>query len=189
MAVSNIPKSSHSGRNIALIVSLISIVGIIVFAVPLIPKSFNESYYSIDTKQDTIASISDRTLQPNYHIPLSGYLPQGRDITFSVSASDTVRLYIFTSTQYDRYKSNYATTPNEKELLDISNGNIGYHISSSDTYYFIIYNPHTGLFGLGSKNVGIYSSSVIAIWQEQVIKYRTVTKTITIWQAITGSYS
>ena len=154
----------------------------------------------MEDKQQTIGSSSDRTLEGGYYIYWDSYLPVGRDVELLVSASDTVFLYIFTSSQYNNFKDTGSKTPNEKASPEISSGKIGYHVSSTGTYYFCVYNPHDGFLGFGDKSVGIYSASIEAYWQEEVTKqqtetrYRTVTKTrevttrVTLLELLSGSY-
>ena len=182
------------------------------FAIPAFPVTYQEPYdeqeaYTIqvpyttmEDKQQTIGSTSDRTLEGGYYIYWDSNLPVGRDVELSVSASDTVFLYIFTASQYANYKDTGSKTPNEKASQEISSGKIGYHVSTSGTYYFCVYNPHDGFLGFGEKSVGVYSASIVAYWQEEVTKqrtetrYRTVTKTreattrVTLSELLSGSY-
>jgi len=181
----NSSESSHKRRNMAIIVVLL--VMAFVFAVPIFPASYQEPYASLENKQETIGSTSDHTLEGGYYLYWSKYIPIGIDIELSVSATDTVDLYFFTSVQFDDYKEG-RSTPSEKQLLGVSSGKLGYHVSSSGTYYFVIKNPHSGLFGIGKTNVGIYSASVEAYWQEEVTKYRTIQVSATLWELIAGSY-
>jgi len=213
------------GRNVAIVVIILFLaVGVFAFTVRVFPVSYQESYQvdvpydeqqaytvqvpytTVEDRQGTIGSTSDYTLEGGYYTWWNDYIPLGRDIEFSVSASDTVNLYVFTSTQFTNLQEMGSWTPNEKQLLDVSNGKLGYHVSSSGTYYFVIRNPHSGIFGIGKKNVGIYSALIKAYWQEEVTKYRsetryrTVTKyrtethyrtidlRVTLWELITGSY-
>lgn len=180
--------------------------------IPAFPVTYEESYdeqepYTVqvpyttmEDQQQTIGSTSDRTLEGGRYIYWNSYLSLGRDVEFSVSASDTVYLYIFTASQYANYLETGSKTPNEKQSLEMSSGKIGHHISSTGTYYFCILNPHDGFLGFGDKNVGIYSATIEAYWQEEVTlhrtetRYRTVTKTrevttrVTLFEMLSGSY-
>jgi len=188
-----------SSKRNAIILLLIITGGIgFAYAIPAFPVTYEESYevevpyeeqeaytvqvpYStMENRQQTLGSTSDRTIEGGYYIYWDAFIPLGRDIEFSVSASDTVFLYIFTSFQYANYIETGSKTPNEKESLEISSGKIGYHVSSTGTYYFCVYNPHSGFLGIGAKSVGIYSSSVESFWQEEVTKYRTETRYQTV---------
>ena len=207
-----------------IIIIILGGAGVFSIAVPAIPVSYQESYevsvpydeqepytvqvpyQTMESKQQSLGSTSDRTLEGGYYIYWSPSISVGRDIEFSVSASDTVHLFVFTPTQYTKFTDTGAQTPNEKQLLEISSGKLGYHVSTYGTYYFVIYNPHDGFLGIGKKNVGIYSASIQAYWQEEVTKYRTETKyrtitkyrtethyrtlekRVTLLDAITGSY-
>jgi len=208
------------GRNVAIVVIiLILAVGVFAFTVRIFPVSYQVDvpydeqqaytvqvpYTTMEDKQGTIGHESDRTLEGGSYLYWNSHVPLGRDIEFSVSASDTVDLFVFTSTQFNSYKAG-KSTPSEKELKGVSSGKMGYHVSSSGTYYFVIKNPHSGFLGIGKKNVGIYSASIKSYWQEEVTKYRSETRyrtvtryrtethyrtidlRVTLWELITGSY-
>jgi len=214
-----------SSNRTALILILITLAGAgFAYAIPAFPVTYPESYQvqvpyeeqesytvqvpytTMEDKQSTIGSTSDVTLEGGYYLHWDSYLPVGRDVEFSVSASDTVILYIFTASQYANYREYGSTIPSEKESPEMSSGKIGFHVSFTGTYYLCIYNPHDGFLGIGKKNVGIYSASIVAYWQEEVTKqraetrYRTVTKTrmethtrdvtirVTLFELLSGSY-
>lgn len=145
-----------------------------------VPYTVQESYYvqipysTVEDMESTLMIYEDFTLDDWCFWWPSIYIPRGRDIIFSVSASNTVDLCIMTSEQGSNFEETKSRTPNEKELNDISNGNLGYHVSLSDDYCFLIFNPHWGWWS--KENVGIYSASITAYWQEEVTRYRTETK-------------
>ena len=188
---------SSGKTGIILIVIVLGVAGF-AYAIPAIPVTYEESYqvevpyeeqeeYTVQTpyqtmedKQQSLGSTSDRTLEGGYYIYWDSYIPVGRDVEFSVSASDTVFLYIFTASQYANYEDSGSKTPNEKVSLEMSSGKIGYHVSSTGTYYFCVLNPHDGFLGFGDRSVGIYSSSIQSYWQEEVTRYRTETKYRTV---------
>ena len=216
--------TSHTCRNLAIILGALAFIGIVLFAVPIIPFSYVEAYnvtvpyyeqepytvkfsYTITSnKTEPIGSNSNFTIEGGHYVYWDPYVPLGRDVRFIISASDTVNLYIFNSSQFSNYMNTSSAKPNEKELLEVSRGKIEYHVSSADTYYFVIYNLHSGFLGFEKKNVGIYSGLITAKWEEKVTKYRTETRyrnvtryrtethnsTITVkvtsWELITGSY-
>ena len=175
--------------------TLIIILAILTFgfayAIPIIPVTYTESYEvevpysSLESKQKTLGQTSDRTLEGGYYLHWSSYVSVGNDIEFSVSASDTVYLIIFSSSQYTNYLNTGNIDPNEKESLEISSGKIGYHVSSSGEYYFCLLNPHDGFLGIGDKSVGIYSAKIISYWQEEVSKTRLETHTREISEKVT----
>lgn len=191
-------KNLGSKRNAIILILLLAGGAGFAYAIPAFPLTYEESYevevpydeqeaytvqvpYStMEDKQQTLGSTSDRTIEGGYSIYWDPVVHLGRDIEFSVSASDTVFLYIFSASQYANYRDTGSKTPNEKESLEISSGKIGYHVSSTGTYYFCVYNPHDGFLGIGAKSVGVYSSSVVAFWQEEVTKYRTETRYQTV---------
>lgn len=190
---------SHKGRNITISIVIILLLTMFVFILPIFPDSYQEPYVvqvpytSMANRELELGSTSDYTLQANSYYYWGTTIPLGRDVEFSISASDTVNLYVFTETQFNSYKAGQST-PNEKSLIGLSSGKLGYHIASTGTYYFVIYNPHTGFLGIGAKSVGIYSALVKAYWQEEVTlyrdetRYKTISLTVTLWQLLTGSY-
>jgi len=149
-----------------------------------VPYTVQEPYYvqvpytTMEDKQETLVTDDDRTLEGGYYRYWYRYIPVGRDVEFYISASDTVNLYIFTSSQYASFADGGSITsaPNEKQALEVSEGTLGYHISASDTYYFCIYNLHSGFLGFGKESVGVYTTLVTAFWQEEVTHYRTETR-------------
>ena len=202
----------------------ISIVGF-AYAIPVVPVTYEESYKvdvpydeqeeyivqvpytTMENKQQTLGATSDKTIEGGYYTYWSPNIPVGRDVEFSVSASDTIYLYIFTVSQYNNYRDTGSKTPNEKQSVEMASGKIGYHVSATGTYYFCVYNPHDGFLGFGEKSVGVYSASIEAFWQEEVTKnraetrYRTVSKVrtethirdvtirVTILEYLSGNYT
>ena len=158
--------------------------------------------------QKILISEEDRTLKGGNTKYLVLDLSVGKDIEFQFRASNTVNLYIFTSEQYSTHvEGGYIiVAPNEKELLEVIQGTLGYRVSATDTYYFCIYNIHSGLSSLAEESVGLYSTTVTAYWQEEVTgqrtetRYRTmskirtethvrdVSKKVTFLELVTGSY-
>ena len=135
----------------------------------------------MENKQRILINEEDQTLEGGHAKYLVLDLSVGQDIEFHFRASNTVNLYIFTSEQYSpRVKGGYLiVAPNEKELLEVSQGTLGYRVSATDTYYFVIYNIHSGL-SLGEESVGLYSIKVTAYVQEEVTKQRTETRYRTV---------
>lgn len=147
-----------------------------------VPYTVQEPYYvqvpftTMEDRQQTLGSRSDYTLEGGHYFYWYPNLDVGRDVVFRVSSSDTLNLYIFTASQYQNFQDTGSKTPNEKQLIDTTYGNLGYHVSSPGVYYFCVLNPHDGFLGIGKKDVGVYSASVEAFWQEEVTDYRTETR-------------
>ena len=181
-------KSGHTSRNVTLVLVLLATV-VFVFVAPVFPVTYQESYTTIEDKQRTIGQLStaNTILSGGYFLTWHFDIQRGRDEEFSVSANDTVNLYISTKTQYDLWRAGMVSFP-EKQLIGLSSGKLGYHVPTSDTYYFVIENPYSDSLNIAKKNVMIYSATIVEYWQEEVTKYRTVTTRVTLWDLITGTY-
>jgi hypothetical protein len=212
------------GRNVAIIIGALAFMGVFLFMVPVIPFSYvealnvtvpydeQESYtvefpYTVTfDRNEPLGQVSNFTLGGGKFAYWDPYIPSGRSMEFFISASDNVNLYIFNSSQYDNFMNASSTKPNKKELLNISRGKVEYNVSSSETYYFVIQNPHSDLSGIEENKVYIHQALIMANWQETETKYRTETRyrnitkyrtetqyrTITVkvnlWKLLTGSY-
>ena len=149
-----------------------------------VPYTEQEAYYvqvpytTMEDQQQILVNEEDYTLEGGYYRYRSRFISLGKDVEFYISASNTVNLYVFTSAQYSTYVdgSSISSAPNEKELLEVSQGTLGYHVSATDTYYFCTYNLHSGFLGFGKESVGLYSTKITAYWQEEVTDYRTETR-------------
>jgi len=171
--------SSTPSKSRKTIIGISAIIIVLIFLfVPIIPVTYTdkEPYQVTETKTEGLTSINDYTLEPNYFVHQSAYIPSGRDVEYSVRASDTVDTYVFTSSEFANYKAGRSAV-SVAERKNAAETRYGFHTSIADTYYFVVYNGHTGLFGIGAKKVGIYSATSKATWQETVTKYREVTKT------------
>lgn len=111
----------------------------------------------------------------------SANIPGGADVSVSWSASDTVDVYVFDSTQYSVWQSNHGTTsPNMASQPGAQNGTVGFHTSFTDTYYLVVHNPHTcGLFCFGGNNVTLYGTNGTATYSVQTTVFVTQTMTYT----------
>jgi len=192
----------------SLILIVIAVAGAgFAFTLPVFPVTYEKSYQvdvpydeleeytvqipytTMENKQQILINEEDRTLEGGNAKYLILDLSVGKDIEFYFRASNTVNLYIFTSQQYPRVGEGYlVVAPNEKELLDVSQGTLGYRVSATDTYYFVIYNIHGGLLNLGKESVGLYSTKITAYWQEEVTKQRTETRYRTISKSRTETH-
>ena len=128
-------------------------------------------YQEIANRQNNLFDVASFTLEPNRHLYRTAQLPSGRDVQFSFSTSESVNVYVFSSGQYANYQQGRTNTPIVLRK-DVTRDTVGLRTSASDTYYFVIENPSGGFFGLGAKNVGIYSANAISMWQEIVTNTR-----------------
>lgn len=138
------------------------------------------------TKSADLLSLRDYTLPPNNYVSNSAQLPVDRDVQVSWSADDTVSVFVFNSDQFNEYRNGRTATP-IVEKTNVATGTLGFRTAASDTYYFVLYNPHNGFFGIFAKNVGIFSASAVATWQEEVTMYRTETHTVTNFRTETAT--
>lgn len=138
------------------------------------------------TQTSTVWTIPQSTLGCNQYVYSSSFLTTGWDVQISWSASDTVDVYVFDSAQYSAYTSSGTTSQNILAMGSApASGTTGFHVSLSDTYYFVLHNPHNGLACFGSQNLGIFSGSGTATYQvsstvyvSQVVTYTTSSVTL-----------
>lgn len=173
------------------IVSIIVIAIIAVLFLPIVPYSYKVQvpyqtteqqqvpYQQLVQRNASVLTLSAYTLQPNHSVDTSSALSAGMDVSVSWSADDTVSVKVFNSDQYNLYASNTGSPQPIVSKDNVASGTLGFHVSAGGTYYFVIYNPHTGFIGIGSHNVGIYNARGTATWQEMVTLYRTETVMVT----------
>ena len=142
-------------------------------------RTQSQPYQELETKNEALISGQDVTIEPNTYYSWHAFIPTGRNVEFSVRASDTVNTYVLTSSEFTNFQSagNYNTVA---QRLDTDNARYGFNTAIADTYYFVVSNPHNGIFGIGSKTVGLYSATATSTWQEMVTKYRDVQVPVTV---------
>ena len=127
----------------------------------------------------------------------SAQLQTSWTVAVSYSASDTVNVYVFDSTQYSAFVSSGTTSPNIYGQGNApASGTFGITASLSDTYYLVFTNPHNGVDCLGSHNVGIYSGIGTATHTVpvtntiyQINQYETSSQTVTTQTSTSTSTS
>ena len=129
------------------------------------------------TQTQQVYNIAAYTIPANQYVYTNSQLTTGMDVQVSWSAADTVDVYVFSSTQYAAYSNSGTTTPNIASAPTAQSGSLSFHVSATDTYYLVIFNPHNGFFGLGSHSVGLYSASGTATYQGTTTTYVTQTTT------------
>ncbi len=112
-------------------------------------------------------------MNTGYIVWKSIYLESGTDLRIKWEADDEVEIHL------------YRGEGVEGELLTSkkgASGELAYHIASDDWYTIGIYNPHTRVLGIGSKNVGVFYIEVEGDVYETVNIPQTTTyiRTITI---------
>ena len=118
---------------------------------PLIPIK------TVEPSQSTpIFQISDQTIQSSTFLQASAALSAGENASASWSASNTVAVYIFNSSEYSVYsKSGDANNSIASQTTKLA-GTIGFHVSVSGTYYLVIYDEDVGVYGAGNLYDSIY---------------------------------
>ncbi|MGH9879006.1 MAG: hypothetical protein ACRD5H_15355 [Nitrososphaerales archaeon] len=175
------------------------VVVVVMMFAPIVPVSYQEAYTEIQTRQESyvvvekrqepyttietrtenLLTITDTTIPGGEWAGQSVYIPRDRSIELRVSASDTLRTYVMSQSDYEANNNQYSNPISEQSSV-----RYGFTAPISDTYYFTFYNHHDGFFGLGAKNVGLYSSTVTATWDESVTKYRTVDVPVTKYRDV-----
>lgn len=143
-----------------------------------------QSYQEIETQNANLISGSDYTLEGGHYVYWSAFIQSGHRVEYSVEASDSVNTYVLTSSEFQQYvnDNNFNTVA---ERRDTESTRYGFTASIDDTYYFVVYNPHDGFFGIGDKKVGVYSATATATWEESVTKYKDVAVPVTKYRTVT----
>lgn len=98
-------------------------------------------------------------------------------INVTWSASNTVDVYVFNSTQYSNWVSYGAVSSNiAKETNAPMSGSLSFSVADSDTYYLVLRNP-LGLFCEGSSNLIIDSATGTATYLAQSVSKVVQTST------------
>lgn len=222
---------SHTGRNaglvsvvvVAVIVAAGFVVMVPVSSVAQVPVAVvntvettfvTSSVTQVPVSQSGTATSalwdeSDISLQPNYYDSYSATLTVGTDAQVSWQASGTVNVYVFTSAQYNAYRTSGTTSPDVASASS-SSDSLTFHISGTDTYYLVIENPNGGFLGIGATNVGYTSSgsetypTTSTTYITQTVTYTTSSPTVVtttststttktcsynFWAWLTGSHS
>jgi len=130
------------------------------------------------TTTSRIWSISQTALTCNTYKFASAYLPSGSSVQLSWSASDTVDVYVFNSTEYMRYVLSGATTPNVAGENGASmSGTMNIILFGSDTYYLVMHDSHGLVSGICQTggSMAVYSTSATATYAVPVPTYSTET--------------
>ncbi|MBM5805477.1 MAG: hypothetical protein FJZ49_05380 [Candidatus Verstraetearchaeota archaeon] len=156
---------------------VVAAIILILFFAPMLPFSVSSTVQVPATQTNTqnLMYISGVTIDPGYSVYRSAYIDAGRGVEYSVKASYNVDTYIFTSGEFSKYinQSSFVSVAERKE---VSETRYGFLALINDTYYFVVYNPNTGFFGLGAKSVGLYSATSKVTEQATVMWNQTVTE-------------
>lgn len=131
--------------------ALAFIILVAALLVPFIPVTRDVRPRSIPVFQ-----ISDTTIQQDLYVEASSQLSAGQDASASWSASDTVDVYIFNSTQYSVYSKSGDSSNSMAGETNKQAGTIGFHVQVSGTYYLVVYDEDIGVYGAGNLYESIY---------------------------------
>jgi hypothetical protein len=121
--------------------------------VPLVPVT-----QKAPAQSTPVFHISDQTIQQGFYVDASSPLSAGQNVSVSWSASNTVEVYVFNSTQYSTYaKSGDASSPVATQNLP--SGTFGFQVPATGTYYLVVYNENTEVFGAGNLYYSIILNS------------------------------
>ena len=144
----------------------------------------------LQSQNQNLLNLNSYTLQPNKYVYGYGQIPGGSDVAITWSAADTVSVYAFNSDQFNVYQNGGSANPVATQT-NVASGTLGFHASAGDTYYIVVFNPHNGILGLGSKTVGVYSASGVATWQQTITvntnQIQTITTSTTTVQTVTNT--
>ena len=170
---------------IVLVLLGVCLVGFAV-AVPVFPYTFEETYevdvyyeeqeayvvsIPVYTSNDIVTSLLSESPSPllgGYYYRWGFDISIWREVEFKVSASDTVKLFIFTDSQMDNYEDTGIADPNEVESIYMSSGSIFYWTDKliANTYWFVIENGY-------DESVDIYDISITTTYRDQEETYKT----------------
>jgi hypothetical protein len=85
---------------------------------------------------------SDSSLATNHYDFYYAPLSVGTDANVSWSASETVNVYVFNSSEFGAFTSSGQTSPN-LATDSAANGTLDFHAPGTDTYYLVIQNDYT----------------------------------------------
>ena len=148
------------------------------------PYETSSTYVATIANQETtttqIWGISQVALTCNTDKVTSAYLAAGSSVQLSWSASDTIDVFVFNSTEYSHYVHSGSTTPDiAGENSAPMSGTLSIGVSSSDTYYLVMHDSHGLVSGVCQTggNMAIYSTSASATIAVPVPTYHTETTT------------
>ena len=133
--------------------ALAFVIVVVALFVPLVPIT-----QKLPAQSTPIFHISDQTIQQGFYVDASSPLSAGQDASVSWSASNTVDVYVFNSTQYSAYARN-GDASNSVASQNLASGTFGFHVPANGTYYLVVYNENTEVFGAGNLYYSIILNS------------------------------
>lgn len=172
--------------NTTLVIVAVIIIIIVGVVAPIYPKTsqvnvptiYTESYQAqvpvqiISTETASVFSFTAQTVKPETYVYESAQLNVGQAVSVSWSADSSVDVYIVDSSQFSTYQGGGGLN-NPIATQSAQNGTLGFQVTFADTYTMIFFNPHNGILGIGSHNLGIYSASGTAVFQTEATQYQT----------------
>lgn len=183
--MSSPPPQDGSGRkSMKVLVLAVAVVIIIALVVPVFPSSrvvvelrtsstvkevlelsygwSTSTYYTystaLNTYTRTYARSSGLVIEPGRCLYWDINFMAGSDIVVYWRTDESADVYVYDDIEGQKWLSGQDATP-----LYSRSGNEGriyMHVPSSGLYYVAVCNPHTGIIGIGAKNVGLLEFEV-----------------------------
>ena len=165
-----------------------------VFALPVFPMTYYVPYFEevptlkVIDQTSVVVNLSDIPLEGGDHKFWHIQVEEDKAVEFSLESSETVHAAIMSPEEYVAFQGTKSVGPSIKSSLDAESIDLEYQIPVTETYFFVIYNPHDGSLGTMIESVAITES-----WEEEVTEIvmeqraREETASGTLWQILTGS--
>ncbi len=154
----SLPVTRKSRRTVvAVIVAFLILV--VIFVAPVIHSTAGAPYETQTEVSTRIFVLPDSTIQGDHYEYVTAPLTKGTNASVTWSASNTLNAYVFNSAGFAQYQaSEMRTTTSVASELNSSGSTIAFRVSITDTYYFVVFNPHFGLLGLNAQSVDLHSA-------------------------------
>lgn len=174
------------------------IIGVVIFALPIIPVSYRIPYREEVPILRLIGQTRVFVNSTDVHLEGGAYKFWNRQIDdykrvdFSLRASETVHAAIMSPEEFEAFQGTLSIDQSPTSILESSSIDLEYQIPVTETYFFVIHNHHDGNQG-AKKETTIYSVTITESWEEEALEYkikegiRNETAMVTLWQLITGS--
>ena len=197
MSEKNRSKSRNMNKKTATLLGVV-IIGVVIFALPIIPVSYRIPYREEVPILRLIGQTRVFVNSTDVHLEGGAYKFWNRQIDdykrvdFSLRASETVRAAIMSPEEFEAFQGTLSIDQSPTSILESSSIDLEYQIPVTETYFFVIHNHHDGNQG-AKKETTIYSVMITDSWEEEALEYkikegiRNETAIVTLWQLITGS--
>ena len=197
MSEKNRSKSRNMNKKTATLLGVV-IIGVVIFALPIIPVSYRIPYREEVPILRLIGQTRVFVNSTDVHLEGGAYkfwnrqIDDYKGVDFSLIASETVHAAIMSPEEFEAFQGTLSIDQSPTSILESSSIDLEYQIPVTETYFFVIHNHHDGNQG-AKKETTIYSVTITESWEEEALEYkieegiRNETATVTLWQLITGS--